>query len=172
MIAYLRSSLTNARLVSAFVVFISAFSLVSALIAEHVFGLQPCILCLYQRVPFAINIVLGLAAFGCLLLPRPAIARAFLLLCGLSFTACAVIAFYHTGVEQHWWASFLEACTVSFDNLDPETLLAKIESTQAVRCDEIPWQDPIIGLSMANYNIALSAVCAAICYYCVFKKTQ
>ena len=38
MIAYLRSSLTNARLVSAFVVFISAFSLVSALIAEHVFA--------------------------------------------------------------------------------------------------------------------------------------
>ena len=41
---------------------VSATALANAYIAEYGFGLEPCILCLYQRVPYAVAGVLGLAA--------------------------------------------------------------------------------------------------------------
>ena len=50
-----------------------------------------------------------------------------------------------------------------------DQILADIQSrTEAVRCDEIPWSDPILNLSMANYNIVfclglgLVAICSAV----------
>ena len=147
--------LSNAKLVCAFIFGISAISLISAYIAQYVFDLQPCILCLYQRPPFYIAACLGLIGFfasG----PKPKIAAFAVFLCSLAFLAGSVIAFYHTGVELHWWRSFLEGCKVSFDPSKPGDILSIIESTQSVPCDEIPWSDPILGLSMANYNAMMS----------------
>jgi hypothetical protein len=37
---------------------------------------------------------------------------------------------------------------------DMQQILADIQSrSNAARCDEIPWSDPIFNLSMANYNV-------------------
>lgn len=153
------------RFIYAGIAFLSVLSLTMALTAEHVFGLKPCILCLYQRVPFLLTALIGFAAFFMSskladknLSAWPILISSLIFLCG------GIIAFYHTGVELHWWTSFLEGCKVSFDTNDPSNLLSMIQSTNAVRCDEIPWADPILKLSMANYNVmyslGLSAVCA------------
>ena len=34
-------------------------AITAALIAEHIFGLAPCILCLYQRIPYVALTLLG-----------------------------------------------------------------------------------------------------------------
>ena len=133
----------------------SAIALGVALVAEHFFNLKPCPLCLYQRIPFAVTAIL--AVIGLVLSHSPDRMK---IVAGLIFTAAlfylgnSVIAGYHTGVERHWWVSFLQGCTVDFG--DTNDLLASIEQTEAVRCDEIPWADPILGLSMANYNVPFS----------------
>ena len=132
---------------------VSAGALTAALTAQYVFGLEPCILCLYQRAPFVIALVLaviGLAFFRQKSAPVVA-------LCALAFAANAVIAFYHVGVEQHWWKSFLEGCAVPDLGSDPAALLDNIMNAPAVRCDEIAWKDPVFGQSMAFYNVILCA---------------
>lgn len=148
------SALRNPALVGLGIFAISAFSLIAAYIAQYGFDLQPCVLCLYQRPPYYIAGLLGLVAVfvsGKSL----KVSSAMIFLAGLSFLTGSVIASYHTGVELHWWASFLEGCKVSFDG-DTSDLLSIIQSSSAVPCDEIPWSDPIFGLSMANYNAIAS----------------
>lgn len=135
------------------IVAISAFALAAALISEVVLGLEPCILCIYQRIPFVIVIILGLAG---LFLRKNGRATALItLLCGIAFLVNAGIAFYHSGVELHWWRSAVEGCAVNFESNEPQSVLENILSAPTARCDEIAWSDPVLGLSMANYNFVL-----------------
>lgn len=147
---------------------LSASALAAAFISQYVYGLQPCVLCIYQRIPFAVVIllcILGIAMGQA----KPAAGKLLMGLTALTFAANAVIAFYHTGVERHWWKSFLEGCTVPQIEGNITDVLAQIEALPAVRCDEIPWTDPIIGLSMANYNVI---VCLALAGAAVYSLTK
>ena len=144
----------------------SAIALVSSYIAEYGFGLEPCILCLYQRVPFAAAIALSLGFFALNTMNHDTAKKhafLFVLMSGLLYAINSAIAFYHSGVERKWWASHLEGCTVSFEKSSAEDLLSTIIAAPSVRCDEVPWADPILGLSMANYNVLFSAGLALIC---------
>lgn len=132
-----------------------------ALTAQFDFGLRPCILCLYQRVPFVIS---GLLAATALLPSMPPRTRMLLLgLCALAFLANTGIAFFHVGVEQHWWAG-TAACTGGQPAaLSIADLQAQLTAKPPARCDEIPWS--LFGISMAGYNVPYSlalAVFAAI----------
>ncbi len=150
---------------------LSAASLAAAFTAQYVFGLQPCVLCIYQRWPFAIVIALG--ALGMAFSKASSCVRAAVMgLISLTFFANTAIAFYHTGVERHWWKSFLEGCAVPEMTGNITDVLAKIAATPAVRCDEIPWTDPVLGLSMANYNVALCFVLGvlALISACAIKR--
>ncbi len=132
---------------------VSVTALVNAYTAEYALGLEPCILCLYQRVPYAAASVLGLAALFVPSLRSRAVAVA-----GMVFLAGAVLAFYHVGVEQHWWVSV--ASCGGGGNDGPATveelrqLLMRAKPVKA--CDEVDWT--LFGLSMATYNAALSLV--------------
>lgn len=152
---------------------IAASALGIALVSQYVYGLAPCNLCVIQRYPYGIVIGLGLIGFGLSFVNRKGVS-AIMGLIGLTFLANSVIAAYHSGVERKWWASFLEGCNVPKMEGSPEEFLAKIQSvTEAVRCDEIPWADPILGLSMANYNVLFCAglgVAALLSAWLICKK--
>jgi disulfide bond formation protein DsbB len=146
----------------------SAAALAAAYIGQYGYGLQPCVLCVYQRVPYALVIVF--AALG-VMLGRSSykFGRVFIGLSALAFAANAGIAFYHTGVERKWWVSFLEGCSVPKMEGNITDVLAQIAAAPNVRCDEIPWTDPVIGLSMANWNVLFCLVLTvaalrALCY--------
>lgn len=148
----IRSVLSRPALASALFAGVAAFALSMALIAEHVFGLLPCILCIYQRIPY--GVVIGLGILGALIAGKsPRAAGGVLGLISLTFLADSVIAFYHSGVERHWWKSMFESCAAPELEGSITDVLAKIQAAPAVRCDEIPWADPVFGLSMANYNV-------------------
>ncbi|MEP5717828.1 MAG: disulfide bond formation protein B, partial [Alphaproteobacteria bacterium] len=89
---------------------ISAGALGLALHAQFVLGLEPCNLCLYQRIPYA---VIGLFAGACMMRPNAKAVRAVVGLAALGFAIGAAIAVYHVGVEQHWWASAVCGGTVT-----------------------------------------------------------
>ena len=141
------------RFIPLLMAMIAGASLAMALTAQYAFGLEPCILCLIQRYPYGIVIALGIIGF-ITSFKFPKGVSIMMVLIGLTFLANSVIAFYHTGVELQWWKSFLEGCAVPDMVGDMDQILADIQSrTEAVRCDEIPWADPILNLSMANYNV-------------------
>lgn len=149
---------------------LSAAALAAAYTAQYVYGLDPCVLCLYQRVPFAIAIALCLAG---LWLGRkgPTAGTHFLMgFTGLAFAANSVIAAYHTGVERKWWASFLEGCSFPAFKGNITDVLAQIQTAPVAFCDEIPWTDPVIGLSMANYNVLYCAGLAALAFYGLTRR--
>lgn len=140
---------------------LSVFALAAALYSEVALGLEPCILCIYQRFPFVIGAVFGV--LGLILRGKPRAMVALLNLTGLNFLINSGIALYHTGVEQKWWMSAVEGCAVPNFSDDPQSILENILSAPTARCDEIPWQDPLIGLSMANYNVILCFGIFAVC---------
>src|SRR5690606_37216698 len=89
------------RTAAALIVAIGVFALAAAFAFQHLGGLAPCILCIWQRYPYAIAIGLGALAFA--LAGRPGVARALIALAGLVLLADAAIAAFHVGVEQGWW---------------------------------------------------------------------
>ncbi len=136
-------------------------ALVTAYTAELALRIEPCILCLYQRIPYALAGTLALAAllapgtWG----PQPKVWA--VIGAGVAFLVGAEIAFYHIGVEQHWWRS-LAACGVAAGDPEPETVeeLRRLltEARPAKACDEVDWT--LFGVSMATYNVAASLALA------------
>lgn len=145
---------TNASFTSLTIAAVSFAALAGAYFFQYGMGLQPCMLCLYQRAPHALEILLGLGAFMLTRKGRVKHAAFIILLCSVLYFAEAIIAFYHAGVEQHWWVSFLEACTNPITSSNPADLLSAIEKAESVRCDAVPWS--LFGVSMAGYNALLS----------------
>jgi disulfide bond formation protein DsbB len=119
---------------------------------QHIGGLQPCTLCLYQRWPWWI--AGGLALLALLLRRERRICRALSALGAVAVLVGAGIAFYHTGVEQHWWAGPTACSATAATPQTLEALRAQIFAAPVVRCDEIPWS--LFGISMAGYNVLIS----------------
>src|SRR5262249_28659702 len=88
----------------------SVASLAIALASQYWGGLQPCVLCIYQRYPYGVAAALGIA--GMIGAGRPGLLRAILLLAAIAFFVDAGIAAFHVGVEQHWWAGTSECGSV------------------------------------------------------------
>ena len=144
---------SNAFYLGLLVVIISLLSLGGALLSQYGFQMRPCILCIYQRWPHAINIVFGLVALF-LTKQAPKKAAFFIFLSSLSFFIGSFIAFYHVGVEQIWWQGF-EGC--SFPKTKPgdfEAFKQALLNAPVTSCKDIPFQ--IFGISMAGYNALLS----------------
>lgn len=151
---HLAKIFNDARFVAGLVMLASAAMLSGAFFFQYVMGLQPCVLCIYQRIPYAVAFVLGFIALILALRGKGAKPSAFIILvCAPVFLIGAALGVYHTGVEQHWWVSVLEACSSPALALDGD-LKAQLEGTMAVRCDAIAWQ--MFGISMAGYNALIS----------------
>lgn len=130
-------------------------ALAVAYYAQIVNGLEPCILCLYQRVPFGIVIVLGLIGMF-----RPRDLGWILPLGGVVFLVGSGIAFYHVGVEQHWWES---SCAGELTTgISTGDLMAGLQEKPPKSCDELEWT--LFGVSMATYNVAYSWALALFCF--------
>lgn len=141
--------------ITALVFMASLGSLAFAFAGEHLFGLEPCILCLYERVPYALAAALAGAA---LLLPVSRVWKARLMaMAAAVFIAGAGLAFYHVGVEQHWWRS-VAACggTLATDMGD----LRNLTAADLKPCDRVDLR--LFGLSLAGYNVLVSLALAGI----------
>src|SRR5438045_7743434 len=93
-------SLTT-RVFAGFVLVVSAAVLGTALLSQYWGGLTPCELCLIQRWPWAAAVVISLIVV--LVGERAGLAWVGLVF-AIVFAISVVLAFYHVGVEQHWFA--------------------------------------------------------------------
>jgi disulfide bond formation protein DsbB len=125
----------------------SAALLAGAFAFQHIGGLAPCAMCLWQRWPHAAAVLIGLLA---LVMP----ARWLAGLGALAALSSAGIGVFHTGVERGWWEGPSTCTSGSIAGVAPEDLLAQIMEAPLVRCDEVAWA--MAGLSMASWNAVLS----------------
>lgn len=128
----------------------SSGSLLAAYIAQYVFDLQPCILCLYQRIPFFMIIPLALLS----IILKGQIRLALIFLSGLSLLATGSIAAYHVGVEQGIF-HMTDGCIDNSEKVSSvkemtEQLLGKAN----VPCNQITFR--LMGISMAAWNMLFS----------------
>ena len=132
---------------------ISAALLVTVHLFQYVGGVQPCILCLYQRYPhFA---VVGLAVLALIFVQRRLLRTALLAACGALFLVTAGIAAYQVGLEQGWYES---ACATPIRAGSIEELRQQLMAAPVVRCDEVSWS--LFGVSMAGWNGLVSLALA------------
>jgi disulfide bond formation protein DsbB len=138
---------------------VSAGSIGFALYAQHVQKLLPCILCLYQRVPF--YVVCGLSIIALLLLRFPAAARMVVYLCGVTFAVGTGIAFYHVGVQELWWQGPAMCGGVQSGAGSIADLKAQLMAQPIIRCDKIDWT--LFGITMPTVNVFFSAALTVFC---------
>jgi disulfide bond formation protein DsbB len=151
-------AMTRARLLPLLLLIASTAVVGAALLSQYVGGLQPCELCLYQRWPYYAVIPLALVA---LLIGRPAPTRAALALAAVAFLAGAGLAFYHVGVERHWFAG-PGACTELAGPADSlAAFKARLLAQQPVSCDKPQWT--FFGVTLAGLNLLVSLVLAGFC---------
>ncbi len=154
----LQGLIDHPRLVPAVIVAIGLGALGAAVASQFWGGLEPCVLCLYQRYAYLGAVAMGLA--GLALGGNPEARRVTVALAGLAFLVGAGIAVFHVGVEQHWWRG-TTGCHAPVFDLDAsiEDLRKQLLGVRFVPCDEIRWS--LLGISMAGYNVLASLGLAA-----------
>ena len=127
----------------------------SAFFIEHELGHQPCRLCLYERIPYFLSILLIIKIFFIKIYERET-----LLLLSLVFIISACLAFYHFGIEQNFFEESL-ACAVDdlSENVTKEELLKQL-SQNTISCKNVSFK--IFGLSLAAINTIFSLILSVI----------
>ncbi|NOD46328.1 MULTISPECIES: disulfide bond formation protein B [unclassified Ruegeria] len=128
----------------------SATLLLAAFGFQHLGGLAPCKMCIWQRYPHAVAIAIGAVALA---LPRFSILP---LLGAAAAATTAAIGVFHAGVEQGWWEGPSSCTSGDISGLSTDDLFDQIMNAPLVRCDDIPWE--MFGISMAGWNAIASAV--------------
>ena len=139
--------------ITLFLFLFSVMALSGAYISQYVFGMEPCILCLYQRIPYFVIILLsGIAIF----LKKLQSLRIFLVfLCSISLLVGGGTAFFHVGVEQGKF-SLSDGCEVGGEA--PSTI--EEMTTQLLGKPNVPCNKPqfvFLGISMAGWNFLFSS---------------
>ena len=134
-------------------------SLAFAFTAQYGFNLEPCILCLYQRIPFAIVAILGGIGYY-----RPQWLAPLFAMATAASAIHSAIAFYPFGVEQHWWVSAAGCGGGNVNTVNSAAdILASLDKPQPKACDAVDWT--FLGVSMAGWNIVFSGGLAVVSAY-------
>ncbi|TRW17102.1 disulfide bond formation protein B [Glacieibacterium frigidum] len=118
-----------------------------ALLFQHVGGLYPCEMCIWQRWPHAAALVLGCVAWAM------RSNRAVVALAAVAVLVSGAIGVFHAGVELKWWEG-VTACSANLAGGSQADIMASILNTPLVRCDAVAWS--LFGISMAGWNAILS----------------
>ena len=131
--------------------FISLISIISAFFIEYALGYQPCNLCLIQRIPYVLCLILIIFNYY-----QKKNEKFIILLLILTFSFSTLISFYHFGIEQ----GFFEESTVckmknTSDIISKEELLKQLQ-LKTVSCKDVTFR--ILGFSLTTYNVIISLI--------------
>jgi disulfide bond formation protein DsbB len=127
-------------------------------------GYPPCKMCLWQRWPHVVAILLGGAYFGIK-------SRVWLWLGAVATAITSGLGAFHTGVERKWWEG-PSSCTGdggALSGISGSDLLPGTPTDVIVMCDQVSWE--FLGLSMASYNFAFSALLVVVWLVAARKHT-
>ena len=128
---------------------ISVIALVSAFFIEYVLGHQPCNLCILERIPYLLAIIIILLNFK-----FSHYEKFFILLLSIIFLAGAIISLYHLGIEQGFIQESLVCDLKSGSNLLSKEEILKQLQEKNVSCKDVTFK--IFGLSLTSYHILIS----------------
>jgi disulfide bond formation protein DsbB len=128
---------------------ISFFALVSAFFIEYILGHQPCNLCIFERFPYMLAIIIIIFNYK-----FSHLEKFFILMLIIIFLVGAVISIYHLGIEQGFIQESLVCDLQNGSNsLSKEEILKQLKEKN-VNCKDVTFK--IFGLSLTSYNILMS----------------
>ena len=140
----------NKKFLLVILIFISLV-LVFAFVIEYKLGHQPCKLCLYERIPYFLSILLIIK-----ILFIKQYEKITLLIISLVFIFSAALAFYHFGIEQGFFnESFVCKTQNPSETLSKGQLLEQLKQNN-ISCKDVSFK--ILGLSLAAINTILSLI--------------
>jgi len=147
----------NKKFLFSILVFVSLI-LVSAFIIEHQLDHAPCKLCIYERIPYFLSMLLIIK-----IIFIKKYEKLTLLILFLVFMSSAGLAFYHFGIEQGFFDESL-ACTTGnlSETLSKDQILEQLKQN-IISCKDVSFR--IFGLSLAAINVIFS-----ICLSVIFIK--
>ena len=132
-----------------FIFFVSIIALVSAFFIEYVLGHQPCNLCVLERIPYLLAIIIVFLNYKFILFEK-----FFILLLTIIFLVSAALSLYHLGIEQGFIQESLVCDLKSGSNLLSKEEILKQLQEKSVSCKDVTFK--IFGLSLTSYNILIS----------------
>ena len=128
---------------------VSIVALASAFFIEYILGHQPCNLCIFERIPYLLAIIIILLNFK-----FNQFEKFFILLLVIVFLFGAILSLYHLGIEQGFIQESLVCDLKSGSNLLSKEEILKQLQEKNVSCKDVTFK--IFGLSLTSYNILIS----------------
>ena len=134
---------------------ISIIALASAFFIEHVLGHQPCNLCILERIPYLMAIIIVILNYKYVHLEKY-----FIFLLILIFLFATILSIYHLGIEQGFIKESLVCDLKNGSNLLSKQDILKQLEQKNVSCQDVTFK--IFGLSLTSYNIIISLLISII----------
>ncbi len=128
---------------------ISFIALVSAYFIEYILGHQPCNLCIYERIPYFLAILIILINYK-----YNKLEKYIILSLAIIFLIATILSLYHLGIEQGFiQESLLCDLEKGANILDKDEILKQLQQKN-ISCKDVTFK--IFGLSLTSYNIIIS----------------
>ena len=131
--------------------FISLASLISAYFIEYILGHQPCNLCIIQRIPYGLSIILIVLNY---FLTKNE--RFIILLLILVFSFSFLISLYHFGIEQGFFEESSVCAMKNSSNIISKEELLKQLQEKTINCKDVTFR--IFGFSLTTFNVIISLI--------------
>jgi len=129
--------------------------LISAFLIEYALGHEPCKLCIYQRIPYFLSVILIVKIFFI-----KKFEKITLLILSLVFFISFGLAFYHFGIEESFFKESVACSTENFGNeLTKEEILEKLKQN-SISCKNVSFR--VLGFSLASINSIFSITLSVI----------
>ena len=128
---------------------ISFIALISAYFIEYILGHQPCNLCVYERIPYFLAMLIVLINYK-----YNKLEKYLILLLAIIFLIATILSLYHLGIEQGFIQESLLCDVEKGANIvDKDEILKQLQQ-KSISCKDVTFK--IFGLSLTNYNIIIS----------------
>ena len=131
--------------------FISSISLISAYFIEYVLGHLPCNLCLIERIPYGLSIILIILNYF-----QKNNEKFIILLLILIFSFSLTISSYHFGIEEGFFKESTVCGLKDASNIVSKEELLKQLQEKSISCKDVTFR--IFGFSLTTFNIILSLI--------------
>ena len=131
--------------------FISLISLISAFFVEYVLGHQPCNLCLIQRIPYGLSLILLILNYF-----QKKNEKFIILLLTMIFSFSFLISLYHFGIEQGFFDESAVCTMKNMSNIINKEELLKQLQVKTVSCKDVTFR--IFGFSLTTFNMTVSLI--------------
>tara|TARA_B100001063_G_scaffold203752_1_gene198043 strand:+ start:407 stop:895 length:489 start_codon:yes stop_codon:yes gene_type:complete len=130
---------------------ISCIAIISAYLIEYVFGHQPCNLCLIERIPYILSIILITIHYF-----YNKNEKLIIILLIIIFIFSSIISFYHFGIEQDFFKESVVCKLQDISDIMSKDEILKSLNERTISCRDVTFR--IFGLSLTSINIFVSLI--------------